>query len=91
MAWVERFTCDICGKLMSSSDSWWVAAQECSPTAGEAASHPTLRLMPWDNLLGHSAGNHHLCGAVCTHTFLDRWMAEFHAGVDECSSDSTAS
>jgi len=91
MAWVERFTCDVCGKLMGGSESWWVAAQECTPTAGEAASHPTLRLMPWDNLLGHSAGNHHLCGAVCAHTFLDRWMAEFHAGGEDCPPDSPAS
>lgn len=84
MAWVERFTCDICGKLMGGSESWWVAAGECDSTVGTDPSHPVLKLMPWDNLLGHSAGSRHLCGAVCIHTFLDRWMASLRAGVENC-------
>ncbi len=93
MAWVERFTCDVCGKLMGEAESWWVAANECEPTIGTAqsATHPVLKLMPWDNLLGHSAGNKHLCGAGCAHTFLDRWMAEFHSGIDNCPGGTPAS
>lgn len=87
MAWVERFTCDVCGKLMGEAESWWVAAVDCESSANQSPSHPVLKLMPWDNLLGHSAGNKHLCGAVCAHTFLDRWMSEFHAGADDCPRD----
>jgi hypothetical protein len=90
MAWVERFTCDVCGKLMGESESWWVAANECASGNGRGASQPVLKLMPWDNLHGHSAGSKHLCGAGCAHTFLDRWMAEFHAGVETCVGDSMA-
>jgi len=76
MAWVERFTCDVCGKLMGESESWWVAAGTCESTSGQGPAQPTLKLMRWDNFLGHSAGSKHLCGAVCVHTYLDRWMAE---------------
>ena len=92
MAWVERFTCDVCGKLMGEAESWWVAVNECMPASNDAAPHPVLKLMPWDNLLGHSAGNHHLCGAVCAHTFLDRWMSEFHSSPEEgCATDASPS
>lgn len=85
MAWIERFTCDVCGKLMGAPDDWWVAVNECVPTASSAPSHPSLKLMPWDNVAGHSAGSKHLCGAACVHRYLDRWMAELHSGSETCS------
>jgi len=86
MAWVERFTCDVCGKLMGESESWWVAASECASPSGKDPEQPLLKLMPWDNLMGHSAGSSHLCGAVCVHTFLDRWMAGARTGIENCES-----
>lgn len=85
MAWVERFTCDICGKLMGDAESWWVAMSECAATNNGNARQPMLKLTQWDNLLGHQAGSKHLCGAGCTHTFLDRWMAGLNAGTDICA------
>lgn len=84
MAWVERFTCDICGKLMGDTGSWWVAQNECATSSDQGPTRPTLKLTQWDNLLGHSAGSKHLCGASCAHTYLDRWMAEVNAGADTC-------
>ncbi len=91
MAWVERFTCDICGKLMGESESWWVAINESAPTTAPFVSQPVLKLLPWDNLQGHSAGSKHLCGASCAHTFLDRWMAEIHAAPEDSAARSFAS
>lgn len=91
MAWIERFTCDVCGELMGGPEDWWVAIHECVPTASAAPSHPALRLMPWENVSGHSAGSKHLCGAACAHRYLDRWMAELHAGAENCSGNSSAS
>jgi hypothetical protein len=84
MAWVERFTCDVCGKLMGEPEGWWVAADECDSPSGQGPSQPVLRLMRWDNFAGHAAGSKHLCGAVCMHTFLDRWMTGSRAGTDNC-------
>jgi len=84
MAWIERFTCDVCGKLRGETESWWMAVNECASASKKIATQPVLKLMPWDNLLGHSAESKHLCGAACVHTFLDRWMAEFHAGNENC-------
>lgn len=85
MAWVERFTCDVCGKLMGESESWWLAVNECASPVGQDSTQPVLKLMPWDHLLGHSADSKHLCGAGCVHTFLDRWMAEARASVENCT------
>jgi hypothetical protein len=85
MAWVERFTCDVCGKLRGDSESWWVAASECVPASTARSTQPTLQLMPWENLLAHSAEAKHLCGAACVHTFLDRWMAGLRSGTENCS------
>lgn len=84
MAWVERFTCDVCGNRMAEEDSWWIAVNECATSSQHAAPQPVLKLMPWDQLLAHSAESKHLCGAGCVHTHLDRWMGEFHAGEDDC-------
>ncbi len=85
MAWVERFTCDVCGKLRGETEAWWVAEIDCPSTTDNTPSQPLLKLMPWDNLMGHSAGTKHLCGAGCVHTFLDRWMGDFHAGNESCA------
>ena len=84
MVWAQRFTCDVCGKRKGDSEHWWLAVNECGASIGEAASQPILKLFPWDNMGAHSAESKHLCGAVCSHTYLDRWMAEFNAGDDDC-------
>lgn len=84
MAWIERFTCDICGKQMGEKDRWWIAVSECAPSGDSGIGQPLLKLQPWDNLIAHSSGSKHLCGAGCAHTFLDRWMAGFRAGTETC-------
>jgi hypothetical protein len=92
MAWIERFTCDVCGKQqMSVDEKWWIAVNECASTLDSTAGQPTLKLMPWDNALAHSAESKHLCGAGCAHTFMDRWMADFRAGTETCVDVSTTS
>jgi hypothetical protein len=85
MAWIERFTCDVCSKLKSETEDWWMALNECASSHAGGPSQPVLKLMPWDNLLGHSSECRHLCGAGCVHTFLDRWMLEVHAGNESCA------
>lgn len=73
MAWIERFTCDVCGKQQASvEEKWWIATNECAPALDSRSGQPTLKLNPWDNALAHSAESKHLCGAGCAHTYLDR-------------------
>lgn len=85
MAWIDRFKCDICGKQRAGvEEKWWIATNECAPALDSSSGQPTLKLTPWENGLAHSAESKHLCGAACTHTYLDRWMADFHAGTDTC-------
>lgn len=87
MAWIERFTCDICGKLRGETEDWWMAVKECAPSNTTSSSQPILKLMPWDVLLVHGADSKHLCGAGCAHTFLDRWMLGFRAGNESCAGE----
>jgi hypothetical protein len=96
MAWIERFTCDICGKQQASAEEkWWIATNECAPPLDSKpdskSGQPTLKLNPWDNALAHSADSKHLCGAGCAHTYLDRWMAGFRAGTETCVDVTTIS
>lgn len=85
MAWIERFTCDICGKTQGTADEkWWIATNECAPVLDSSGNQPTLKLNPWDNGIAHSAESKHLCGGVCAHTYLDRWMSGFRAGTETC-------
>jgi len=89
MAWTERFVCDVCNKIKGDSETWWLAMQDCQPSLGDSASHPLLKLLPWNHVLAHSADARHLCGAVCVHKYLDRWMGDLLAadGVPECGAD----
>ena len=91
MAWIERFTCDICGKQQASVEEWWIATKECAPALDSKSDQPTLKLTPWENGLAHSADSKHLCGAGCARTYLDRWMAGFRAGTETCVDGSTIS
>lgn len=80
MAFTETFRCEVCGKIKSQgSEDWWLAwAEQVSPMPG-AAPLPQLRFTPWDVLLSHQAEVHHLCGARCAQTVMDRWMNGGHA------------
>ncbi|MHB8391947.1 MAG: hypothetical protein ACYDBH_20620 [Acidobacteriaceae bacterium] len=84
MVWTERISCDVCGKQMGGDEKWWIATNECAPSGDRKSGQPTLKLMPWDNALAHSAESKHLCGAGCAHTYMDRWMAGFRAGTETC-------
>jgi hypothetical protein len=76
MAWTESFHCDVCDKEKSeASVDWWLAwTEEFAPPTGEQAQ-PLVKVIPWNNFVAHSADVHHLCGASCVHTMIDRWMA----------------
>jgi hypothetical protein len=87
MAWTERFTCDVCGKLRRETEDWWLAINECAVSHAGGSSHPVLKLMPWDDLLVHRADSKHLCGGACAHTLLDRWMLSFHEGTEGCETE----
>lgn len=87
MAWIERFTCDVCDKLKSETEEWWLAIDECASSHASSPSQPVFKLMPWDVLLVHSSQSKHLCGAGCVHTFVDRWMAGLLAGNNSCSGE----
>ena len=91
MAWIERFTCDVCNKQMGEKEKWWMAMNECASSVDTKSGQPTLKFMPWDNAFAHSAESKHLCGAGCAHTFMDRWMADFRAGTENCVDGATTS
>ena len=74
MAFTETFRCEVCGKVKSDAEDWWLAwAEEFLPMP-DAKPMPQLRLTPWDVLLSHQAEVLHLCGARCAQTLMDRWM-----------------
>lgn len=85
MAWIERITCDVCGKQQVNVEQWWIATEQCVPALDSKRGQPTWKLTPWDNALAHSAESKHLCGAGCAHAYLDRWMAGWRAGTDTCA------
>ena len=75
MAWTERYLCDVCGKPKRESEEWWVAMLDCNNVQDGTPSQPSVKMQPWNNLIAHSAEAKHICGAVCAHKFLDRWMS----------------
>lgn len=77
MAWTETFHCDVCNKQKKEdSEDWWLVWDDpVTPTAGDSAE-PAIRIMLWNNFVSHSTEMRHLCGAVCLHTMLDRWMSQ---------------
>jgi hypothetical protein len=77
MAYSESFTCDICGEKKGESGQWFLAWFDClEPKPG--ATQPMVKLTRWQIDQAHSNSVHHLCGARCVGTFMDRWMAEQH-------------
>lgn len=79
MALSESYQCDVCGTKKSESDEWWLAWLECMPSGPDGViGMPLLKLTRWDTALAHSSGVRHLCGARCSGTMMDRWMAEQH-------------
>lgn len=81
----ESYHCDVCGKLKSDTEIWWMAWIDCFK--GESAvsedtgtlsdeDQPLLKLTRWNSRQAHSEGVKHLCGARCSETFIDRWISD---------------
>lgn len=78
MAYIESYTCDVCGKQKAGSESWWLAWVDCFQGDSPEQDQPLIKLTRWQPQFAHSAGVKHLCGAQCAGKMMDRWMAEQH-------------
>ncbi len=77
MAHSESYTCDICGDKKGTSGQWFLSWLDCLPN-NTTGTQPVVKVTRWNDEHAHSAGVQHLCGARCTGTMMDRWMAEQH-------------
>jgi hypothetical protein len=76
----ESYHCDICGKLKNDSEIWWMSWIDCFRPDGfqgnaAAEDQPLLKLTRWQPSQAHADGVKHLCGARCSETMIDRWIA----------------
>ena len=75
----ESYHCDVCGKLKSDTEIWWMAWIDCfrppvlTPTE-VIEDQPLFKLTRWQASHAHSEGVKHLCGARCSETLIDRWI-----------------
>jgi hypothetical protein len=78
MAYVESYTCDICGDKKGVGGQWFLSWLDCLPVGNAGATQPVIKLTRWHSEHAHNPGAQHLCGARCAGTMMDRWMAEQH-------------
>ena len=77
----ESYHCDVCGKLKSDTEIWWMAWIDCFRPIDSMATEPgddqpLLKLTRWQTSQAHSDGVKHLCGARCSETLIDRWISD---------------
>ncbi len=76
MARNESYHCDVCGKLKSDTEIWWLAWIDCFAGEAPGEDQPLIKMTRWQVKQAHEAGVQHLCGARCAETMLDRWISE---------------
>jgi hypothetical protein len=76
MARNESFQCDVCNKLKSDSEIWWLAWVDCFQGENPGEDQPLLKLTRWHRSQAHADGVKHLCGSRCAETLTDRWISE---------------
>jgi len=72
----ESYHCDVCGKLKSHTEVWWMAWVDCVDGEKPGQEQPFFKLTRWNSHQAHSEGVMHLCGARCSETLIDRWISE---------------
>jgi hypothetical protein len=72
----ESFHCDVCNKLKSDSEIWWMCWVDCFESGTPGEDQPLLKLTRWQSSQAHSEGVKHLCGARCSETMIDRWISD---------------
>ena len=71
----ESYHCDVCGKLKSDTEIWWMACIDCFNWDKPGEDQPLIKLTRWQTNQAHSDGVKHLCGARCSETMIDRWIS----------------
>ena len=72
----ESFQCDICGKLKTDREIWWMAWVDCFNGDKPGEDQPLFKLTRWSSAQAHTDGVKHLCGALCSETLIDRWISD---------------
>lgn len=78
MAFVETYTCDVCGDKKVAGGDWWLAWVGCFHSDEPSQDQPLIQLTRWQLNQAHEVGVKHLCGARCAGTIVDRWMSVQH-------------
>ncbi len=76
MARNESYHCDVCGKLKSDREIWWLAWVDCFAGENPGDDQPLIKMTRWQVKQAHEMGVQHLCGARCAETMVDRWISE---------------
>ena len=63
MARNESFQCDVCNKVKSDSDIWWLSWVDCFQGENSGEDQPLLKLTRWHRTQAHAEGVKHLCGS----------------------------
>ncbi len=72
----DSYHCDVCGKLKSDSEIWWMGWVDCFSGETPGEDQPLFKLTRWNTQQAHSEGVKHLCGARCSETMIDRWISD---------------
>jgi hypothetical protein len=82
MARTESFQCDVCNKMKSDSEIWWLGWVDCFAGEHPGEDQPLLKLTRWHRQQAHAPGVKHLCGARCAETLMDRWISEQRVNLE---------
>jgi hypothetical protein len=64
------YKCDVCGTVRGPENHWLLA--------DESSRSGVFILVPWDDYAPDA--DKHLCGAVCAHKILDRYLESLRNG-----------
>jgi hypothetical protein len=60
MARSESFQCDVCSKVKSDSEIWWLSWVDCFQGENPGEDQPLLKLTRWHRMQAHAEGVKHL-------------------------------
>jgi hypothetical protein len=64
MTTLQEFKCEICGRITSSPNHWFVI--QCSESE--------LTVLRWNSEAANAAGARHFCGEAHAQVYISRWF-----------------
>ena len=72
--------CDVCKEVRGPSNHWLLSIETQAGLYEDFSRIVGIGIFPWNDTIAERLETKHVCGAVCAHKILDRYLESLRNG-----------